>query len=68
MNGGDGGNGTNGGKGGRGGFVTITVAERDMDLLALVDRVNVQGGRGGLPGSNGLGGKGGIGGKNGRTK
>jgi hypothetical protein len=43
KNGGDGGNGSNGGNGGDGGHVQIIVAEKDMDLLLLVN-VDLSGG------------------------
>lgn len=62
--GGDGTSGTSGGPGGNGGNVTVSVAEEDLDTLALL-RVASRGGPGGAPGRHGRGGSGGRGGNGG---
>ena len=55
--GGDGGNAGAGGDGASGGTVRLTVSQVDTYLLALFERSNVSGGKGGLPGKPGDGGE-----------
>ncbi|MEQ1878596.1 MAG: hypothetical protein ABL958_18280, partial [Bdellovibrionia bacterium] len=69
-NGGDGGNGgraSGGGDAGHGGNVTVTVDEKDLDLLMLIGHVSVSGGRGGSAGRHGNGGSGGSAGSGGSS-
>lgn len=66
QNGGHGGSGGAGGSGGHGGDITVTVDEKNLDLLMLVTPEN-HGGRGGVGGDGGLGGVGGRGGAGGNS-
>lgn len=65
--GGPGGDGGRGGNGGAGGHISIHVNESDMDLLALIGDINVNGGTGGAGGRGGSGGPGGQGGRGGSS-
>eukprot|EP01117_Protostelium_nocturnum_P011095 TRINITY_DN4027_c0_g1_i1.p1 TRINITY_DN4027_c0_g1~~TRINITY_DN4027_c0_g1_i1.p1 ORF type:complete len:894 (+),score=347.29 TRINITY_DN4027_c0_g1_i1:138-2684(+) len=67
SDGGNGGAGGSGGNGGSGSVVTISVDEKDVDLLLLLNRekINIEGGNGGGVGTPGKGSYGGLGGKGG---
>jgi hypothetical protein len=61
--GGNAGDGTSGGKGGRAGEIKLFIEEKDMDLLAIMNPLEVQGGKGGTASTSGAPGAGGNGGR-----